>query len=60
MISAEEQLLVIATDGLWDTLREEELRRYLGKPSEQVAKELVEFALANGSRDNVCVLAVCL
>mmetsp|Transcript_932 Transcript_932/g.2191 ORF Transcript_932/g.2191 Transcript_932/m.2191 type:complete len:95 (-) Transcript_932:150-434(-) len=59
-LTSAEQILVIASDGLWDAVTEDELLGFIGKTSEQTATELVAKALANGSRDNVCVLAVCL
>lgn len=59
-LTGAEQLLVIASDGLWDVVTEDDLAEYIGKTSEQVATELVARALAGGSRDNICVLAVCL
>lgn len=56
--------LVIASDGLWDTLRDADVRRVIEQrvpvmPPEQIADVLVREAQRNGSTDNIsCV--VCL
>ena len=50
--------MIIASDGLWDVCQDQkavELVRSL-KSSKDMAKELVQYALKNGSQDNISVL----
>ncbi len=51
--------LIIASDGLWDVCEDDkavELTKEMN--TAEMAKTLVQFALKNGSRDNVSVLAI--
>lgn len=57
-LTANEQFMVIASDGLWDIVGDEELGNYRGRTSRELAEALLSRALEGGSRDNICVLAI--
>lgn len=65
-ITPEDDFLVLATDGLWEVVRNQEVvrfaRRYLAesRDPQSCAKKLVEAALRMGGQDNVSVIVVCL
>lgn len=55
--------IVLASDGLWDVLTNEDVANFLNKKKhtaklEQVAQELVEFALNRCSMDNTSVVLI--
>ena len=50
--------LVLATDGLWDTVEYASLRGIKGKNSNDIAASLVQRAVESRSQDNICVLVV--
>lgn len=58
-ITANEKFAVIASDGLWDVVQEYELMEYIGRNSVEIATALLNKALQNGTRDNVCILVMC-
>lgn len=52
------QFLIVASDGLWDVCQDQQavdLVKNLNN-SKEMAKTLVQYALKNGSQDNVSVL----
>eukprot|EP01017_Pseudomicrothorax_dubius_P022199 TRINITY_DN2394_c0_g3_i1.p1 TRINITY_DN2394_c0_g3~~TRINITY_DN2394_c0_g3_i1.p1 ORF type:complete len:171 (+),score=24.53 TRINITY_DN2394_c0_g3_i1:384-896(+) len=55
-----DKYLVAGSDGLWDTLAEEDVIEFIRKSStaEELSKMLLKQTLANGSRDNTSVLAI--
>ena len=57
-LTANEQFLVVASDGLWDVVADQELGSLRNKPSREVAESLLSRAIEGGSRDNICVMAV--
>lgn len=57
-LASSDEFLVIATDGLWDVVNEEQLTRLRGLPAPNIAQRLTALALDSGSRDNICVLVV--
>lgn len=61
-ITDEDQFLIIACDGLWDVIDDQdacELIKDIKDPNE-AAKKLVRYALQNGTTDNVTVMLVYL
>jgi protein phosphatase 1E len=66
IIVGDEEYLILGCDGLWDTIQPpnviEMVQEHLssGGPRSQVAKFLVERAIAHGSTDNVTVVVVFL
>ena len=62
----EQALLVIATDGLWDVVAEDDVREQVssscraGESMAAVARRLCRAAVDRGSADNVSVIAVCI
>jgi len=55
--------LVLATDGVWDVLRDDEvaeatLRTLCSADKDKVAEGIVQSSLAKGTRDNVCVAVI--
>ena len=65
-VLGDEEYLILACDGLWDTIQPpnviEMVQEHLasGGARSQVAKFLVERAIAHGSTDNVTVVVVFL
>lgn len=60
ILSEKDQYLIIASDGLWDTIEDQaavDLISPLPGPKEMAAA-LLKYALTNGSTDNVSVLVV--
>lgn len=57
----ETYVIVLACDGLWDVMTNEQVRDWIidyGVTSNNPSQELVEMALEKGSRDNVSVMTV--
>ena len=65
-VSREDEFFIIASDGLWDVVSNQEAVNFVrqmlfqGKGVEKSAKELVKFAIAKGSIDNVSAVLVIL
>ncbi len=59
-LTAECEFVVLATDGLWDVMDNEEVVQYIHKygQRDEVASWLVEEALRRGSLDNITVVIV--
>ena len=51
--------MVLASDGLWDVVEENELKAYEHLNANEIAKKLVELALERGSKDNISVQTMC-
>ena len=60
IISYQDIFIVLASDGLWDVVEENELKAYEHLNANEIAKKLVELALERGSKDNISVLVICL
>ncbi|KOH00343.1 type 2C protein phosphatase PTC1 [Saccharomyces eubayanus] len=61
-ITSEDKFLILACDGLWDVIDDQdacELIKDINEPNE-AAKVLVRYALENGTTDNVTVMVVFL
>nr|CAI6424642.1 ASN_HP1_G0008500.mRNA.1.CDS.1 [Saccharomyces cerevisiae] len=61
-ITSEDKFLILACDGLWDVIDDQdacELIKNITEPNE-AAKVLVRYALENGTTDNVTVMVVFL
>lgn len=59
-LGAEDRVLILATDGLWDVISNEEairLIRHIGE-AEAAAKKLTDEAFARGSSDNISCVVV--
>jgi len=56
--------VVIASDGLWDTIEDKEVAKLVGEQGrhgrEQMASKLVQEAQRRGSMDNICCIAAFL
>lgn len=54
------QFLIIASDGLWDVCQDQQAVDLVKNmnTSKEMAKSLVQFALKNGTQDNVSVLVL--
>lgn len=60
-IDAEDEYLVLATDGLWDVLRNDEVAKLVLKHSKNfvnIGKLLCSEAIMMGSADNVTALVI--
>jgi serine/threonine protein phosphatase PrpC len=60
-IDKSDKFIVLACDGLWDVLTNEEVVNFILTNSQSkkiVAKKLVEYALKKGSTDNITVIVV--
>ena len=59
-ISNQTKYIVMACDGLWDVIQSENLGNVINqfKNSNNLAVELVNYAIANGSTDNVSVIII--
>ena len=55
-----EGVLVIASDGIWDVVEQADLLQFRGKNSIDIADELLKKAIARGTQDNACIIAVSL
>lgn len=64
VLNTTHKYLILACDGLWDVCSHEQAAQFAhtafqsGKTSEQVAKDLVKYALDNKTDDNVTVVIV--
>jgi serine/threonine protein phosphatase PrpC len=59
VVTPNDTCLVIASDGIWDTVDYNTLRANKGRSSLDIANELIQKALSSGSQDNICVIIVC-
>jgi serine/threonine protein phosphatase PrpC len=50
--------IIVASDGLWDVVSDQELHGFINFNSNEVAKKLIEIALERGTRDNVAILVI--
>lgn len=61
-LSMDDQYLVLASDGVWDVLTEKDVLGVCwqprGKSSQQIAKDIIQLALASGSQDNVSCIVI--
>ena len=61
-ISKEDEYLVLATDGIWDVLRNEDVAKFIvaaaAKDFIRCAEQLCSEALIMGSTDNVTALVI--
>ncbi len=60
-IDADDEYLVLATDGIWDVLRNDEVAKLVLKHAKNfadVSKELCSEAILMGSADNVTALVI--
>ena len=59
-IGKEENFLIIASDGVWDVIHEEELNGYISKnlSSSELSALIINEALRNYSRDNVSCIVI--
>ena len=53
-----DELLVLASDGLWDVVKATDLQPYANIHSNVVATELIQCAVKSGSHDNISVIAI--
>ena len=61
VLNSEDKLLVIASDGLWDVVNENELTKYIMVPStKEIAKDLLKTALARETKDNIAIIVLSL
>ena len=62
VLSDNDKLLIIASDGIWDVINDEELSRSIriDDSSKEIAEMLVKTAMAKGSTDNISVIIVVL
>lgn len=60
MVENNTHFLIIASDGLWDVCQDQQAVDLVKNvnSSKDMAKTLVQFALKNGSQDNVSVLVL--
>jgi serine/threonine protein phosphatase PrpC len=59
VITHDDVCLVIASDGLWDTVDYTRLRANRAKTSLAFANELMQMALSSGSQDNIAIEVIC-
>ena len=65
-ITSDDEFVLLASDGLWDVVSNQEAVNFVrqmlfqGKGIEKSVKELVKFAIAKGSIDNVSAVLVVL
>lgn len=59
-IVKEENFLIIASDGVWDVIHEEELKGYISKnlSASELSALIIKEALRNYSRDNVSCIVI--
>ena len=60
-LTATDYLLIIASDGIWDVIEDEEIAKVvrLQKDANSIATDLVQTALKRGSEDNIsCIVAI--
>lgn len=61
LIDADDEYLVLATDGIWDVLRNDEVAKLVLKHAKNfvdISKELCGEAILMGSADNVTALVI--
>ncbi|GLE00248.1 hypothetical protein PINS_up008975 [Pythium insidiosum] len=58
--TAQDQYLIVASDGVWDTVSNEDAAELVMKHDDPqaAAKHLMEEAYARGSLDNICVMVI--
>jgi len=59
-LTPKDKYIIMASDGLWDVIDDEKVYETIKgmKNSEEISKTLVNYALKNGTRDNVSVLVL--
>uniref|UniRef100_UPI00398F5972 protein phosphatase 1A-like n=1 Tax=Pristiophorus japonicus TaxID=55135 RepID=UPI00398F5972 len=63
--SADDQFVILACDGVWDTISNEDLCRFvrsrlqLTTDLEEVCSQVVHLCLYKGSRDNMSIILIC-
>jgi len=60
VLSDKDLFLVMASDGLWDVVSEEELKLLKYQNSLDISRTLLEKAMNQGTQDNVCILSLIL
>jgi len=60
LLLPEDQFIVVATDGLWDVMNEDEVVSFILKAEDKikVSEQLVHHAIQSGSKDNISVLVI--
>ena len=59
VITPNDSCLVIASDGIWDTVDHTTLKANKGRSSIDIANELIQKAVTSGSQDNIIAVIVC-
>ena len=59
VITPNDICLIIATDGVWDTVDYNNLRFGKGRSSYDIANHVVQSAIDSKSQDNICAVVVC-
>ena len=59
VITPNDVCMVLASDGIWDTVEHAGIRVNKGRSSIDIAAELLQKAITSGSQDNICVVTVC-
>lgn len=63
-LTNKDKYLILASDGLWDVITDEETWDFVMKSSQKscqvIAKELFDFAVQRGSTDNITIIVVSL
>ncbi|XP_043940489.1 protein phosphatase 1A-like [Protopterus annectens] len=63
--SEDDEFIILACDGIWDTINNEDLRRFvhsrlqLTNDLEDVCSQVIDTCLYKGSRDNMSIILVC-
>lgn len=61
-LNADDHYIVIASDGVWDVVKNADIYRacwqHAGRPSQQIANDIIQMALALGSQDNVTCIVI--
>ena len=62
LLSKDDKFLILACDGLWDVISDQEAVDLVYKMSDpqKMSERLLEFAMANGTKDNVSIVVVIL
>ena len=58
ILTPADELLVLASDGLWDVVKATDLQPYAIMHSKVIASELIQYAVRSGSQDNISVIAI--
>lgn len=58
VLTPNDELLVIASDGLWDVVTPMDLKPFISFNSIEIASELIRYAVKCGSQDNIAVIAI--